>query len=164
MDNSTTQEISETDKQRLTALAKRLPAYLSLAKRLVGDPAVPAKSKALLGLGGAYALSPIDLVPGLIPVAGQLDDAYVLLYGLRKCLTTMPAEIANAHLADAGLSIDTIDEDIALVISLAKRIARMVITTGAKIGRAGRTTFRFARDTIGRWRTSTTTSKPTTKP
>jgi uncharacterized membrane protein YkvA (DUF1232 family) len=163
MDTSTNHDISETDKQRLMALAKRLPAYLSLAKRLLADPNVPAKSKALLGLGGAYAISPIDLVPGLIPVAGQLDDAYVLLYGLRKCLTTMPEAMATSHLQQAGLSLELIDDDIALVISLAKRIARMVITTGAKIGRAGRTTFRFARDTVGRWRTGTTTSKPTAK-
>jgi uncharacterized membrane protein YkvA (DUF1232 family) len=164
MDNSTAQHISDSDKQRLTALAKRLPGYLTLTRRLLVDPGVPARSKALLGLGGAYALSPIDLVPGIIPVAGQLDDAYVLLYGLRKCLTTMPEAMATSHLEQAGLSLEVIDEDIALVISLAKRIARMVITTGAKIGRAGRTTFRFTRDTIERWRTDTTTSKSTTKP
>lgn len=164
MDTPNDPQMSESDKQRLTALVKRLPAYLSLTKRLLVDPGVPATSKALLGLGGAYALSPIDLVPGIIPVAGQLDDAYVLLYGLRKCLTSMPEAMAAFHLEQAGVSMQEIDEDIALVISLAKRIARMVITTGAKIGRAGRTTFRFARDTIERWRSDTTTSKPTAKP
>ncbi len=164
MDTSNDPQISESDKQRLTALAKRLPGYMALTKRLLVDPGVPARSKALLGLGGAYALSPIDLVPGIIPVAGQLDDAYVLLYGLKKCLTSMPEAMANAHLEQAGVSMQEIDEDIALVISLAKRIARMVITTGATIGRAGRTTFRFARDTIERWRSDTTSSKPTTKP
>lgn len=155
------ENISESDKQKLTALAKRLPKYLALAKGLVTDPGVPKKSKALLGLGGAYALSPIDLVPGIIPVAGQLDDAYVLLYGLKKCLGSLPEAMAASHLEQAGVSMQDIDDDLALVVSLAKRIGRMLITTGAKIGRAGRTTFRYARDTIGRWQSGEKTGKPT---
>lgn len=152
MDKPAENEMSESDKQRFTALVKRLPSYLALAKKIVADSEVPTKSKALLFVGGVYALSPIDLVPGVIPVAGQLDDAYALLYGLKKSLTSMPAERAEFHLREAGVSLEEIDEDIALVVSLAKRIARLVITTGAKIGRAGRTTFRAARNAIDRWR------------
>ena len=153
--------MSESDKQKLAAMAKRLPKYLSLAKGLVTDSGVPAKSKALLGVGGVYALSPIDLVPGFIPVAGQLDDAYVLLYGLKKCLGSMPEAMATSHLERAGVSMQDIDDDLALVVSLAKRIGRMLITTGAKIGRAGRTTFRYARNTFGRWQSGEKTGKPT---
>lgn len=159
--SNATNDINESDKQRLTALAKRLPKYLALSKRLLSDPGVPVKSKALLGVGGVYALSPIDLVPGIIPVAGQLDDAYVLLYGLKKCLGSMSDELAASHLEGAGISMEQIDEDIALVVRLAKRIGRMLITTGVKIGRAGRTTFRFARDTIGRWKPGAKTGEPT---
>ena len=154
-----TENISESDKQKLTALAKRLPKYLALSKGLLTDSGVPVKSKALLGVGGAYALSPIDLVPGIIPVAGQLDDAYVLLYGLKKCLGSLPEAMANSHLERAGVSMQDINDDIALMVSLAKRIGRMLITTGVKIGRAGRTTFRFARDTIGRWQSGSKTGK-----
>jgi len=153
--------MSESDKQKLAAMAKRLPKYLSLAKGLVTDSGVPAKSKALLGVGGVYALSPIDLVPGFIPVAGQLDDAYVLLYGLKKCLGSMPEAMATSHLERAGVSMQDIDDDLALVVSLAKRIGRMLITTGAKIGRAGRTTFRYARNTFGRWQSGEKTGEPT---
>lgn len=152
MSNSAETQMSESDKQRFTALVKRLPSYMALSKQIVSDPNVPAKSKGLLLLGGVYALSPIDLVPGIIPVAGQLDDAYALLYGLRKSLTSMSPERAEQHLQDAAVTMKEIDEDIALVVSLAKRIARLVITTGAKIGRAGRTTFRAARNTVGRWK------------
>jgi uncharacterized membrane protein YkvA (DUF1232 family) len=156
-----TDAVSESDKQKVTAMAKRLPKYLSLAKALLTDPGVPGKSKALLGIGGAYALSPIDLVPGIIPVAGQLDDAYVLLYGLKKCLGSLPEAMATSHLERAGVSAQDIDDDLALVVSLAKRIGRMLITTGVKIGRAGRTTFRYARNTIGRWQSGTKTGEPT---
>lgn len=139
------------DAQRFADLVRRLPGYLKLVRQIITDPAVPAKSKAYLSVGGAYAISPIDFVPGIIPVAGQLDDAYVLLFGLRKSLQAMPTELADHHLESAGVTFEGINEDIALVISIAKRLARMVIATGAKIGRAGKTTFRFARERIGRW-------------
>src|SRR5690606_11747919 len=61
------------------ALIKRLPAYMRLSANLARDPRVPKTAKASLALGGIYVVSPVDLIPGIIPVAGQLDDLYVLL-------------------------------------------------------------------------------------
>lgn len=152
MSNRLAKIIGEHDSQRFGALVKRLPGYMKLVKQIIIDPTVPAKSKAYLSVGGMYALSPIDLVPGIIPVAGQLDDAYVLLYGLKKSLESMPPEQAEHHLSTANITLQGINDDISLVISIAKRLGRLVITAGAKIGRAGKTTFRYARDTIGKWK------------
>lgn len=147
--------IGDHDAQRFGELVKRLPGYMKLVKQIVSDPNVPRKSKAFMGVGGVYAVSPIDLVPGVIPIAGQLDDAYVLLYGLKKSLDSMPPELAEHHLTTAGVTLQGINDDISLVISIAKRLGRLVITAGAKIGRAGKTTFRYARTTIGRWKQAT---------
>lgn len=147
--------LGDQDAQRFGELVKRLPGYMKLVKQILVDPTVPAKSKAYLSVGGMYAVSPVDLVPGIIPVAGQLDDAYVLLYGLKKSLESMPPQLASHHLAMAGVAAQDIDNDIALVISVAKRLARLVITTGAKIGRAGKTTYQYARTSIGRWKQAT---------
>lgn len=143
---------SDPDSQRFAVLVKRLPGYMALVRQIISDPAVPASSKALLSVGGAYAISPIDLVPGIIPVAGQLDDAYVLLFGLRQSLRMMPPELAERHLTSAGVTWQDIDDDLALVVSIAKRIARVIVNTGARIGRAGTTAFKSARDSIGRWK------------
>lgn len=147
--------IGDRDAQRFAELVRRLPGYMKLVRQILTDPTVPAKSKAYLSVGGVYAISPIDLVPGIIPVAGQLDDAYVLLFGLKKSLEAMPPLLAEHHMSTAGVTYQDIDEDIALVVSIAKRLARLVIATGAKIGRAGKATFRFARDSIGRWKQTT---------
>lgn len=151
--------LGDEDAQRFAALVKRLPAYMRLVQQLITDPSVPAKSKAYLSAGGLYALSPIDLVPGIIPVAGQLDDAYAILYGLKKSLAAMPQPLAEHHLSLAGVEQHDLDEDIELVISVAKRLVRLVVTTGAKIGRAGKSTIKLAgegiRSTIGRWRQAT---------
>ena len=144
--------IGDHDAQRFGELVKRIPGYMKLVKQILIDPTVPAKSKAYLSVGGAYAISPIDLVPGIIPIAGQLDDAYVLLFGLKKSLESMPPEQAEHHLSMAGMTIEGIIDDISLVISIAKRLGRLVITAGAKIGRAGKATYKSARDTIGRWK------------
>lgn len=147
--------LGDQDAQRFADLVKRLPGYMRLVKQILMDPSVPTKSKAFLSVGGVYAISPVDLVPGIIPVAGQLDDAYVLLYGLKKSLESMPPHVAEHHLGLAGVTFQDIDEDIALVISIAKRLTKLVITTGAKIGRAGKATFRYARESIGRWKQTT---------
>lgn len=144
--------MGDADAQHLTELVKRLPGYLRLARQILADPEVSGRSKALLGAGGVYAVSPIDLIPGIIPLVGQLDDAYVLLYGLRKSLESMSPDLAARHLGLAGITQTDIEEDLSLVISIARRIARLVITTGARFGRAGKATYRFARANIGRWK------------
>ncbi len=140
--------LPESDREAFTALVKRMPGYMVLTKRILADPNVPPVSKAYLGVGGVYAISPIDLIPGIIPVVGQLDDAYILLMGLRQSVRTMPDSVANAHLAAANIGRQDIDNDIALVVRLAKRIARRVITTGVSIGRAGRATFQRANRSV----------------
>src|SRR5262245_4185944 len=56
------------------ALARFIPDCVVLFKRLLADPRVEWWRKALLVAVLAYLVSPIDLVPDFIPVAGQLDD------------------------------------------------------------------------------------------
>src|SRR5699024_10174289 len=66
-------------RDRVTATIKRMPAYLRLSWRLARDPLLSrARRAAVVGAAG-YLASPIDLVPGVIPVAGQLDDIAVAL-------------------------------------------------------------------------------------
>ncbi len=65
------------------ALAGFVPANILLFRRLLRDPAVPRRSKLMLGVALAYLVMPFDLVPDFIPVAGQLDDVIVILLVLR---------------------------------------------------------------------------------
>lgn len=97
---------------RLAGTVGRLPRYVRLARALVADPVVPGGRKAVLGAALAYTVSPIDLVPGIIPVAGQLDDLAVLLLGLRQALAGCPADVAEGHLAAAGLTGATLEDDL----------------------------------------------------
>jgi uncharacterized membrane protein YkvA (DUF1232 family) len=68
------------------AVAGFIPDCVVLLRRLMRDPRVPRRRKALLWLAVAYLAMPIDLVPDFIPVAGQLDDAIVVALVLRALL------------------------------------------------------------------------------
>ena len=94
---------------------KRLPRYAKVAATLIADPDVPKRSKVALGVGGLYLVSPIDLVPGIIPVAGQLDDLYVLLRALRQALHSAPAEVSARHLHNVDLTMAHVEADIKVI-------------------------------------------------
>ena len=68
------------------ALARFVPDCVVLFKRLLTDPRVEWWRKALLVAVIVYLASPIDLVPDFIPVAGQLDDAVLVIIALRVLL------------------------------------------------------------------------------
>ena len=61
-------------KQRAAALKRDIPAvFLALKAKQT-----PLIAKILAGITVAYALSPIDLIPGFVPVLGYLDDVLLL--------------------------------------------------------------------------------------
>jgi uncharacterized membrane protein YkvA (DUF1232 family) len=137
--------------RRFWEAVKRLPAYIKLVARIARDPDVPKQAKAVLAVGGGYAVSPIDLVPGVIPVAGQLDDMYVLLTAIQKSLKMMPAEIADRNLALAHVSRQEIDADLQAV----RDVVRMAVKKSVKVGgkaleRVSRAAFGFAREQLKR--------------
>jgi uncharacterized membrane protein YkvA (DUF1232 family) len=96
-------------------MVTRLPAYARLGSELARDPEVPASAKGALIAAGAYAISPIDLVPGFIPVAGQLDDLAALLLAIRLAVRMSPKEVVIPHLERSGISQDQIDSDLVAV-------------------------------------------------
>ena len=79
------------------ALATFIPDCIVLLSRLLRDPRVPRRRKLLLvGLVGYLAL-PFDLVPDFIPVAGQLDDALVVAFVLRRFLRSGGEPLVREH-------------------------------------------------------------------
>jgi uncharacterized membrane protein YkvA (DUF1232 family) len=112
--------------ERFKTLLRHLPRYGLLAWKLARDPRIPASRRAALLGGAAYLVSPIDLVPGIIPVAGQLDDAMAVLIALRLALSGLSPAERTRMLADAGLEAGALDADM-----------RTVGATYAWMGRSG---------------------------
>jgi len=84
----------ETDAR---ALGGFIPDCIVLMNRLLDDGRVPRRRKlVLLGLV-AYLLTPVDLVPDFVPVAGQLDDAIIAAFALRYVLRSQGPNLIREH-------------------------------------------------------------------
>ena len=94
------------------ALAGFIPDCVVLCSRLLGDPRVPRRKKALLVALAGYLAFPFDLVPDFIPVAGQLDDVVVVALVLRSLLRSGGEPLVREHWPGP-------DRSLALVLRLA---------------------------------------------
>ncbi len=91
---------------RLGILAE-LVRNAQLVWRLLKDPRVPLPIKLIIpSVVGIYVLSPIDLLPDVIPVLGQIDDIAVILAGVAFFIELCPPDIVQEH--RAALSGETI--------------------------------------------------------
>jgi len=75
---------------RLRDLAKRMALDVEALALAYRDPRVPRAARVVIGLTVAYALSPIDLIPDVIPVLGLLDDLLIVPFGLWLALRMVP--------------------------------------------------------------------------
>ena len=150
-DDSAGEKKMSPEVARFWVTVKRLPTYAKLATAILRDPDVPKSAKVVLGVGGGYALSPIDLIPGIIPVVGQMDDVYAMLTALQQSLKRMPDDLANKHLEAAGVSRDLIDGDLASVRAVAKlAVVKSVKFGGKALGRISRAAINFTNDQLER--------------
>lgn len=133
-------------KETVGHLIRRSPRYGRLAYRLLRDDRITARQKAPLVAAVGYGISPIDLVPGIVPLLGQLDDLIVLLGALKLALEQIPATIGNEHLLAVGLTKGDIDSDLADAL----RASRKIVVSGVRgaahvVDRGARFSFRLAR-------------------
>ncbi len=57
------------------------------------DSRTPLAARLLAAAVAAYALSPIDLIPDIIPVLGLLDDIIIVPLGILLVLRLIPASL-----------------------------------------------------------------------
>lgn len=68
----------------------------TLALYLVArDPRVPWYARLFVAAVVAYALSPIDLIPDVIPILGYLDDLVLVPLGLALALRMVPPSVLD---------------------------------------------------------------------
>jgi uncharacterized membrane protein YkvA (DUF1232 family) len=124
-------------RERLTATFRRLPAYLKLSWRLGRDPLLSrARRAAVLGAAG-YLASPVDLVPGVIPLIGQLDDIAFALGALKFALAGLDAERRREHLGAVGLEDGDLGEDLRTVGATSAWLVRASARTTVRVVKGG---------------------------
>lgn len=121
---------------RFVGVVARIPKYVKLGWLLMNDPTVSGRGKAALGGGLAYAISPIDPVPGFIPILGQLDDIAILVLAVRTALKCCPAEVAERRLSEVGLSWEILERDLVTIRAVTIWLARKGGSLAAKASRA----------------------------
>jgi uncharacterized membrane protein YkvA (DUF1232 family) len=72
-------------------------SYARLALRLLREPEVPRLAKALPVLGLAYVVLPLDIVPDVLPLIGQIDDLSVVWLILTLFLKVCPVRALDFH-------------------------------------------------------------------
>jgi uncharacterized membrane protein YkvA (DUF1232 family) len=99
---------------RSRALAVRealrlLPDLVRLVRRLAADRALPRGLRLRLWLLLGYLVSPVDLVPDVIPVVGYADDVVVVAWALRAVVRRAGVDALVRHWpgSTAGLTVVT---------------------------------------------------------
>lgn len=85
--------------KRLTVLWALLRSDARLLWRALRHPHAPGWLKAGAALIVLYVISPIDLIPDVIPFFGVMDDIVLVPLAIRWLLNRLPAHIA----ADVGV-------------------------------------------------------------
>jgi uncharacterized membrane protein YkvA (DUF1232 family) len=108
-------------------LAGKAPLYARLLWSLASDARVPASRKALLGLAGAYIVSPLDLVPEWIPLLGAVDDVAVMVLAIDVFLEGLPEGLVAEKLVALGIPPSELEDDLARVRRVVPRPVRALV-------------------------------------
>ena len=80
------------------AIIARLPQYVRLSFRLMGDARVPFHLKLVYVGIVIYVVSPFDLVPDFIfPPLGYFEDMVLYLFGLHNLIKFSPSDVVKEH-------------------------------------------------------------------
>ena len=107
----------EAWRERAEALEAEVYA-VSLAAR---DPRTPLLAKGLIGFAVAYAVSPIDPIPDVIPGLGYLDEVILLPAIVGLALRVIPDEVMAEcrDRADGEIDVGRARWAVAVVVVLA---------------------------------------------
>ncbi len=84
-----------------------LPDLVRLVRRLAADRSLPRGVRVRLWLLLAYLLSPVDLVPDVVPVIGYADDVVIVAWALRSVVRRAGPDTLERHWPGqaAGLAV-----------------------------------------------------------
>lgn len=73
----------------VTEAALVVPNAGKLVVRLLRDPRVPFREKAFAGFVVAYVMSPVDVIPDVIPGIGHLDDVLLVALAVDRLVASV---------------------------------------------------------------------------
>ncbi len=85
-----------------------LPDVVRLVRRLAADRSLPRGVRVRLWALLGYLLSPIDLVPDVVPVIGYADDVVVVVWALRSVVRRAGVEAVRRHWPGTPAGLDVV--------------------------------------------------------
>ncbi len=112
----------------LKSMIMLIPNFLKLLYRLFKDSRVPLVEKALIVGTIAYVVSPIDLLPDVIPFIGQVDDLYLIGLVVLRLLARTDDDVLREHWDGRGDLVSLVDKVVrAAQYVLPKRVQRILL-------------------------------------
>jgi len=103
------------------------PRLVKLLARLMRDPRVPSRSKAILVLTAGYLVSPLDVIPDMVPGIGQLDDLVIVAFALDHILNRVPDEVLREHWDGDEDILDVIKQIVDIGAGLVPRWVKRIL-------------------------------------
>lgn len=114
-------------RQLVTDAVLMMPNLVKLVGRLVKDPRVPRRAKITLGLAAAYVMSPVDLIPEVIPVVGWADDVVLMMFALDSLIERAGSDIVEEHWDGPGDLLSLVRDVVSLSRSvIPKRLSQII--------------------------------------
>jgi uncharacterized membrane protein YkvA (DUF1232 family) len=79
------------------SMVRTLLSHLRVSVRLLREPRVPVIFKVIPLLAAGYVISPLDFVPDVLPIIGQLDDLGIVYIALEAFLRVCPTDAVDFH-------------------------------------------------------------------
>jgi len=78
-------------------MLRTLLSHIRVSLRLLREPSVPLIFKLIPVAAAAYVISPLDFIPDVLPVIGQLDDLGIVFIALEAFIRVAPVEAVDFH-------------------------------------------------------------------
>jgi uncharacterized membrane protein YkvA (DUF1232 family) len=114
-------------KSRLKNLLMFLPNMVKLLGKLLRDQRVPKTEKALFAAAIVYVIVPLDLIPDMFPVIGQVDDLYLVALVLLRLLNRTDESVVRENWSGGGDIVALANSVAGLApMLLPKRVSRVL--------------------------------------
>jgi uncharacterized membrane protein YkvA (DUF1232 family) len=130
-DRAKSEKILDKASSQIVEYLAALPDLFHLAVRLVFDTKIPAQSKGALLAALVYVVSPIDLIPDAIPVAGWVDDLVAMTLALSAFFDTedeYAKAVVKRHWAGDGDLFDLIRHILDVAEEAVKFLPKQVLS------------------------------------
>lgn len=114
-------------KSRVKNLLMFLPNMVRLLGNLLADARVPMTEKALFAAAIVYVIMPLDFIPDIFPVVGQVDDLYLVALTLLRLLNRTDEAVVRENWSGGGDVVSLANSIAGLApMLLPKRVSRVL--------------------------------------